>query len=330
VRCGAHPRRTYETRQPSRQPLDRQAGGQGATIQKDLRLAHPYPDPGQNRSIFLRNHAHLIWAYAFLPILDLFFRPVYAFFIIELGSRQVVHFRVISHATDAWVPQLLREATPYGQAPRLLIRDRDSRFGEAFARVAKASSWETRVPGCPSTKGGEAVNRRVFLSVLAVLAMGAVTVPACLWRPHSAPPAPPGSPAPEVESARRSLATFLELLHGDRFDLAAEIYSGPLDLLRTLNPSIPPNDLGDLLRGACQSGRLRCLAPRSETLRQAPYSTEWLFAVQSTTPDGSLSVKGPCCGASRPEAPSQSQYLFRVVKANGARYAVLDLPPLVP
>ena len=33
----------------------------------------------------------------------------------------------------------LREATPYGQAPKYLIRDNDSKFGPCFARVATTS-----------------------------------------------------------------------------------------------------------------------------------------------------------------------------------------------
>jgi putative transposase len=33
----------------------------------------------------------------------------------------------------------LREATPYGQGPKYLIRDRDSKFGPSFARVAATS-----------------------------------------------------------------------------------------------------------------------------------------------------------------------------------------------
>jgi putative transposase len=33
----------------------------------------------------------------------------------------------------------LREATPYGQTPKYLIRDHDSKFGSCFARVAATS-----------------------------------------------------------------------------------------------------------------------------------------------------------------------------------------------
>jgi len=83
-----------------------------------------------------------VWARDFLPVIDLFFRQIYAFFIIELGSRRVVHCGVTSHPTDTWVAQQLREATPYSLTPRFLIRDRDSKYGDDFARVAKASSIE--------------------------------------------------------------------------------------------------------------------------------------------------------------------------------------------
>ena len=74
-----------------------------------------------------------------LQVTDLFFRPLFAFFIVELKSRWVIHVGVTRSPTDAWVAQQLREATPYGQAPNYLIRDNDSKFGSSFARVAATS-----------------------------------------------------------------------------------------------------------------------------------------------------------------------------------------------
>jgi hypothetical protein len=62
-----------------------------------------------------------------------------AFFIIELHSRKVIHVDVTRSPTDAWTAQQLREATPYGQGPKYLIRDRDNKFGLSFARVAATS-----------------------------------------------------------------------------------------------------------------------------------------------------------------------------------------------
>ena len=85
------------------------------------------------------HHAAQIWACDFLQVTDVFFRPLFAFFIIELKSRKVIHVGVTRSPTDAWVAQQLREATPYGQAPKYLIRDNDSKFGSCFARVAATS-----------------------------------------------------------------------------------------------------------------------------------------------------------------------------------------------
>ena len=60
---------------------------------------------GQTWAAFVRQHATAIWACDFLPVTDLAFRPLFAFFIIELATRQVVHVGATRHPTDAWVAQ---------------------------------------------------------------------------------------------------------------------------------------------------------------------------------------------------------------------------------
>ncbi len=109
------------------------------TVQRHMRDARPPRRAGQSWSTFLRNHAPDIWACDFLPVTDLFFRPLYAFVVVALGPRRVVHVGATRHPTDAWVAQQLREATPFDQRPRYLVRDRDSKYGPAFVRVAAAS-----------------------------------------------------------------------------------------------------------------------------------------------------------------------------------------------
>jgi transposase InsO family protein len=110
------------------------------TIQKYMRHVRIFRPGGQKWSTFLRNHAGEIWACDFLQVTDLFFRPLFAFFLIELKSRKVIHVGVTRSPTDAWTAQQLREVTPYGQTPKYLIRDHDSKFGFCFARVAATSS----------------------------------------------------------------------------------------------------------------------------------------------------------------------------------------------
>lgn len=104
-----------------------------------MRTAKPR---GQNWKTFLHNHAKEIWACDFLPVTDLFFGSLFAFFIIELHSRKVIHVGVTRSPTDAWTVQQLREATAYGVGPKYLIRDNDGKFGVGFARVAKTSRIE--------------------------------------------------------------------------------------------------------------------------------------------------------------------------------------------
>jgi transposase InsO family protein len=55
---------------------------------------------------------------------------------IELGSRRVVHFGITRHPTDRWIAQQLRNATPFREGPRFLIRDNDRKYGPSFDRVA--------------------------------------------------------------------------------------------------------------------------------------------------------------------------------------------------
>jgi len=112
------------------------------TIQKYMRNVRSPQPRGQKWATFLHNHAADIWACDFLQVTDLFFRPLFAFFLIELKSRKVIHVGVTRSPTDPWVAQQLREATPYGQAPKYLIRDNDSKFGSCFARVATTSAIE--------------------------------------------------------------------------------------------------------------------------------------------------------------------------------------------
>jgi hypothetical protein len=107
-----------------------------SAIQKYLQQVRGPNPSGQNWAAFLRNHASQVWACDFLQAYDIFFRTVFVFIIVELGSRRVVHFGVTRNPTDRWVAQQLREATPFGEGPRFLIRDNDRKYGESFDRVA--------------------------------------------------------------------------------------------------------------------------------------------------------------------------------------------------
>ena len=106
------------------------------TIQKHMRPARGPRPSGQRWATFLHNHSRQIWACDFLQTYSVLFRPIFAFFIVALESREVVWFNVTRSPCAAWVAQQLRNATPWGAGPRFLIRDNDDKFGPMFDRVA--------------------------------------------------------------------------------------------------------------------------------------------------------------------------------------------------
>jgi len=109
------------------------------TVQRHMRQARKNLPPRQSSqtwATFLKNHGPEIWACDFLQVYDLLFRPLFLFFIVELGSRRVVHVGVTRAPSDAWVAQQLREATPFGTGPKYLIRDHDDKFGFQFKHAA--------------------------------------------------------------------------------------------------------------------------------------------------------------------------------------------------
>jgi putative transposase len=113
-----------------------------STIQRYLKGRCAAGPGSQTWRTFLHNHASAIWACDFLQVHDLWFRDLFVFVIIELSSRRVVHFAVTRHPSEVWVAQQLREATPFGEAPRFLIRDNNRKYGTTFDRLASSAGIE--------------------------------------------------------------------------------------------------------------------------------------------------------------------------------------------
>jgi transposase InsO family protein len=112
------------------------------TIQKYIRLVRKTPSFSHNWAAFIRNHIGDIWACDFTVAYDWLFRPIYIFVIMELRKRRIIHIGVTESPTDKWTTQQLREATPLGEHPKYLIRDRDSKYGSQFSALATHSGIE--------------------------------------------------------------------------------------------------------------------------------------------------------------------------------------------
>jgi len=59
-------------------------------------------------------------------------RLLYVFLVMAHDRRRILHCNVTAHPTAEWTGQQLREAFPFDQPPRYLLRDRDAIFGDAF------------------------------------------------------------------------------------------------------------------------------------------------------------------------------------------------------
>ena len=62
------------------------------------------------------------------------FQVLYVFLVLAHDRRRIVHFNVTAHPTAEWTAQQLREAFPFEQVPKYLLRDRDRIFGTNFTK----------------------------------------------------------------------------------------------------------------------------------------------------------------------------------------------------
>jgi putative transposase len=66
------------------------------------------------------------------------FQILYVFLVLAHDRRRIVHFNVTAHPTAEWTAQQLREAFPFDQISRYLLRDRDAIFGTEHRRDVEA------------------------------------------------------------------------------------------------------------------------------------------------------------------------------------------------
>jgi putative transposase len=92
----------------------------------------------QTWKTFLRNHAQDLVSSDFFVVPTATFRLLFVFLVLSHNRRRVVHFAVTAHPTAEWTAQQLRYAFPWDSAPRYILRDRDSCYGDAFQKTAQA------------------------------------------------------------------------------------------------------------------------------------------------------------------------------------------------
>ncbi len=88
--------------------------------------------PSQTWRTFLENHAQQLVSIDFFTVPTIRFQVLYVFLVLAHDRRRIVHCNVTAHPSAEWTGQQLREAFPFDQLPRYLLRDRDAIFGDDF------------------------------------------------------------------------------------------------------------------------------------------------------------------------------------------------------
>ena len=114
-------------------------------------VRHPSP-PSQSWRTFLTNHADCLASIDFFVVPTATFHLLFGFIVLHHERRQIVHFGVTANPTMAWVAQQIREAFPWGTAPRYMIRDRDGAYGQSFRSTVTAMGVE-EVVTAPRSRG---------------------------------------------------------------------------------------------------------------------------------------------------------------------------------
>ncbi|KAF0106629.1 MAG: hypothetical protein FD146_2428 [Anaerolineaceae bacterium] len=135
--------------------------------------------------------------------------------------------------------------------------------------------------------------------------------------------------ASRAGEARQALVAFFDHLNCGEYAEADALYGGDYEALVSFNPALDPADHAALWQNGCRMNGLQCLTVRSATLKDH-HSDTYVFFVEFNDPNGSLFVRGPCCGATETEMPSESHFEYRVAETADGQFKVLDLPVYVP
>ena len=87
---------------------------------------------------FLRNHTAHIAGVDLFVVPTIGFKVLYGLVILRLERRRLVWTDVTANPTAEWIARQITEAFPWDEAPRYLIRDRDTSYGAAVTRRLRA------------------------------------------------------------------------------------------------------------------------------------------------------------------------------------------------
>src|ERR1700738_4357776 len=120
--------------------------------------------PSQEWRTFLCNHAPDIAAMDLFVVPTIGFSLLYAFVIVRLDRRDLVWINVTTNPTSDWIARQMTEAFPWDDAPKYLIRDRDSIYGAVVTRRLRAMGIRDK-PTAPASPWQNGFAERLIGSI---------------------------------------------------------------------------------------------------------------------------------------------------------------------
>jgi transposase InsO family protein len=99
------------------------------TVSKYMKQRRP---PSQSWKTFLINHAAEIASVDFFEVATATMQVLHVFVVLGHDRRRILRCEITTAPTGAWAAEQLVEALDFDDAPHILIRDRDQKFGDDF------------------------------------------------------------------------------------------------------------------------------------------------------------------------------------------------------
>ena len=113
------------------------------SVRRILRAAGFDPSKGQRGKgwfSFLRSQKNRIYACDFFHVQSLFFKRLCVFFIIDIHTKEIVHFAVTRNQTQEWFMNHIRSVFTFMEKlPDYLIADRDKVFGNWLGHLLEST-----------------------------------------------------------------------------------------------------------------------------------------------------------------------------------------------
>jgi transposase InsO family protein len=94
--------------------------------------------PSATWRAFLDNHARELVAIDFFVVPTVGFKLLWGFVVLSHDRRRIVHVNATANPSARWTAQQIRDAFPWDEAPRFLLRDNDQIYGVEFERALEA------------------------------------------------------------------------------------------------------------------------------------------------------------------------------------------------